>query len=64
VQGVAFFFKQWGGVRKARTGRELMAELTTSIPILFECRAIMLKSRQLAGKTGSLFSAQKGRHLK
>jgi protein gp37 len=22
-QGVAFFFKQWGGVRKARAGREL-----------------------------------------
>jgi protein gp37 len=23
LQGVAFFFKQWGGVRKASTGREL-----------------------------------------
>jgi protein gp37 len=23
VQGVAFFFKQWGGVRKANTGRQL-----------------------------------------
>lgn len=23
AQGVAFFFKQWGGVRKTRTGREL-----------------------------------------
>ena len=23
AQGVAFFFKQWGGVRKAETGRRL-----------------------------------------
>ena len=23
AQGVAFFFKQWGGVRKSSTGREL-----------------------------------------
>ena len=26
---VAFFFKQWGGKRKSKTGRELEAELTT-----------------------------------
>ena len=29
-QGVAFFFKQWGGVFKNKTGRELDGRPTTS----------------------------------
>lgn len=32
VQEVAFFFKQWGGVRKARTGRELDGQTYDEFP--------------------------------
>ena len=46
-----FFFKQWGGVRKATTGRDWMAELTTSTRHCFDCRAVVLKSSRFAGKT-------------
>jgi protein gp37 len=31
--GVAFFFKQWGGVRKARTGRELDGRTYDNFPM-------------------------------
>jgi protein gp37 len=30
--GIAFFFKQWGGVRKDRTGRELLGRLYDEMP--------------------------------
>lgn len=32
-QGVAFFFKQWGGVQKKRTGRELDGRLHDGMPM-------------------------------
>lgn len=32
AQGVAFFFKQWGGVQKARTGRELDGRTWDELP--------------------------------
>lgn len=31
-QGVAFFFKQWGGVNKARTGRDLDGDTYNAMP--------------------------------
>jgi protein gp37 len=34
AQGVAFFFKQWGGVRKANTGRELDGRTYDEFPDL------------------------------
>jgi protein gp37 len=33
-QGVAFFFKQWGGVRKSRTGRTLEGRTWDEYPIV------------------------------
>jgi hypothetical protein len=33
ASGVAFFFKQWGGVRKDRTGRELKGRTWDAIPV-------------------------------
>ncbi|MCA9212166.1 MAG: DUF5131 family protein [Planctomycetales bacterium] len=30
---VAFFFKQWGGVNKKRTGRELNGKELNAIPV-------------------------------
>lgn len=33
-QGVAFFFKQWGGVRKARTGRLLAGQTWDEYPVV------------------------------
>ena len=33
-QGVAFFFKQWGGVQKHRTGRELFGRTFDEMPCL------------------------------
>ena len=35
-QGVAFFFKQWGGVRKKHTGRELDGRTWDAMPIGFD----------------------------
>lgn len=32
-QGVAFFFKQWGGTRKSRTGRELDGRTWDQLPV-------------------------------
>lgn len=34
--GVAFFFKQWGGVQKFRTGRELNGRTWDEYPVIFE----------------------------
>ena len=31
--GVAFFFKQWGGVNKKQTGRELLGQTWDAIPL-------------------------------
>jgi len=31
--GVAFFFKQWGGVRKKETGRELDGQTWDAYPV-------------------------------
>jgi protein gp37 len=33
-QGVAFFFKQWGGVRKDKTGRELHGRTYDEMPLI------------------------------
>ena len=33
TQGVAFFFKQWGGTRKSRTGRELDGRTWDQLPL-------------------------------
>jgi protein gp37 len=33
-QGVAFFFKQWGGVQKSRNGRELDGRTWDQMPTL------------------------------
>jgi protein gp37 len=35
AQEIAFFFKQWGGCVKPKTGGSLMAKLTTSFPISY-----------------------------
>lgn len=40
-ENVAFFFKQWGGVQKHRTGRELDGELWSEYPIVPEPIAIL-----------------------
>lgn len=34
VQGVAFFFKQWGGVQKKKAGRELEGKFYNAMPAL------------------------------
>lgn len=34
VAGVAFFFKQWGGVNKKKTGRELDGRTYDDLPLL------------------------------
>ncbi|MER3463958.1 MAG: hypothetical protein C4329_05625 [Chitinophagaceae bacterium] len=34
-QGVAFFFKQWGGVNKKKTGRELGGEIYDQMPMIY-----------------------------
>jgi protein gp37 len=33
ARGVPFFFKQWGGVQKRRTGRELFGQTFDEMPI-------------------------------
>jgi protein gp37 len=37
-QGVAFFFKQWGGARKARTGRLLAGRTWNEYPLVISAR--------------------------
>lgn len=48
--GVAFFFKQWGGVQKHRTGRELFGRTFDEMPIDLET--------VLIGQSGSISSSQ------
>jgi protein gp37 len=38
-QGVAFFFKQWGGVNKKKTGRELGGRTYDEMPVINACLA-------------------------
>jgi protein gp37 len=33
--GVSFFFKQWGGVRKEKAGRELLGQTWDEMPASF-----------------------------
>lgn len=35
-QGVAFFFKQWGGTNKKKTGRELGGMIYDEMPMILE----------------------------
>ncbi|RJP32662.1 MAG: phage Gp37/Gp68 family protein [Phycisphaerales bacterium] len=46
--GVRFFFKQWGGVRKCDTGRELDGRTHDEMPELLPGRAVSLTVRQRA----------------
>jgi protein gp37 len=39
-EGVAFFFKQWGGVQKSRTGRVLDGSTWNEMPILITAAAV------------------------
>ena len=42
---VAFFFKQWGGTRKGRTGRELNGRTYDELPIaLSNCKGEMTEA--------------------
>jgi len=43
---VAFFFKQWGGVRKARTGRELDGRTYDEFPVRNNCTIPSLDERR------------------
>jgi len=40
---VPFFFKQWGGVRKNRAGRELHGRTYDEMPALFNALPISLE---------------------
>src|SRR5262249_13831140 len=42
---VAFFFKQWGGVRKGRSGRELEGRTHDAMPTDASSRLIQLAAR-------------------
>ena len=44
--GVKFFFKQWGGVRKARTGRELDGRTYDEFPMPNKCTIPRLDQRR------------------
>ena len=46
--GVPFFFKQWGGVRKSKTGRTLCGELYDEFPPASTFPVISLEERNLA----------------
>lgn len=43
--GVPFFFKQWGGVQKSRTGRTLHGRTYDELPIIAEQRVPPIKER-------------------
>ena len=38
--GVRFFFKQWGGVRKKRAGRQLHGRTCDEVPVAFSDRPV------------------------
>jgi hypothetical protein len=44
--GVAFFFKQWGGIRKSDTGRELDGETYDEFPEHWQNPVLDLESRR------------------
>jgi protein gp37 len=44
--GVHFFFKQWGGVRKSKTGRVLDGQIYDEIPPRFSCPVPDLEQRK------------------
>ena len=41
---VAFFFKQWGGVRKGQTGRELNGRTYDAMPIIASSRSVRISA--------------------
>ena len=45
--GVAFFFKQWGGVRKSETGRELDGKTYSEFPARNSIEAPSLQNRRI-----------------
>ncbi len=45
--GVAFFFKQWGGVRKSETGRELDGKTYSAFPARNSIEAPTLENRRI-----------------
>ena len=47
--GVAFFFKQWGGVRKDMTGRELHGRTYDEMPLVAITSTKGMETAQLAG---------------
>jgi len=51
---VAFFFKQWGGVRKSETGRSLDGQTYSEFPqrVLIEAPASRIRKEKLAGLEG------------
>lgn len=46
--GVAFFFKQWGGVRKHRAGRTLNGRTYDALPVVAEARRAAARATQHA----------------
>lgn len=58
AQGVAFFFKQWGGVRKAAAGRELDGRTYDEFPNLVQSAApVALQVRRFANSKGRVKQA-------
>lgn len=49
-EGVAFFFKQWGGVQKIRTGRTLEGRTWDEMPWRFHDESTKLLARSLGGR--------------
>jgi protein gp37 len=41
-QGIAFFFKQWGGLNKKKSGRELGVKIYDEMPITEHMQTISL----------------------
>ncbi len=54
--GVPFFFKQWGGTRKSKTGRELGGRTYDGLPGAWRCRCWITPSgwRRLASLRGAI----------
>ena len=63
--GVPFFFKQWGGVRKSKTGRELDGRTYDEYPDIVPNAVPSPSSRaDLLAKTGPRLARQRKRHLR
>ena len=43
--GIPFFFKQWGGVQKSRTGRTLHGRTYNEVPVFTERRVPTMRER-------------------